>query len=389
MKPIDDFIYLANQAVSVDDMSLMRCYYPIIGSDAYILYHYLVSFYDNGRNRHKFADILNHTGFGMEPLETSLAVLTALDLIAFYQSPSGFYVVEIKAPLSSQQFLNHAVYCSLLEQKIGEVELSELKPAVFDNLRDLSKNFSEVFGTIDKSLKSDKLQVKNNFDLTSFRNRMLADGLQFSNEKEDVPALYSLSEMYGLTWYDIYLLAKETASQNRILTERVAVKLTQSKQAQAPDASLTEEEKALLQQVRSDKALPFLEKYKSIYKAEVTKSERDIINGLAQRHFLDELINLMVLYTLNQTHSVNINKTYITKLANDFAYKNITSAEAGLLALRPGQPKNAKSSKKSKRSNVPQWSDPNYKNETTAEEQAKLDAIKERGLKRLEESRKE
>ena len=109
MRPIEEFVYVGNQVIVPDQASLMRCYYPIIGGEGYALYQYFVAFYDNGNHRHKFAAILNHLNFGMQPLQEALAVLTAVDLLALYQSPQGFYVIELKSPLSIEQFLKHAV----------------------------------------------------------------------------------------------------------------------------------------------------------------------------------------------------------------------------------------------------------------------------------------
>ena len=74
MRPIEEFVYVGNQVIVPDQASLMRCYYPIIGSEGYALYQYFVAFYDNGNHRHKFAAILNHLNFGMQPLQESLAV---------------------------------------------------------------------------------------------------------------------------------------------------------------------------------------------------------------------------------------------------------------------------------------------------------------------------
>ena len=55
---------------------------------------------------------------------------------------------------------------------------------------------------------------------------------------------------------------------------------------------------------------------------------------------MDEVINLMVAYSLGRTRSTNVNREYISKVANDFAFKKIVTAEQGLLALRSGYDKN-------------------------------------------------
>ena len=60
---------------------------------------------------------------------------------------------------------------------------------------------------------------------------------------------------------------------------------------------------------------------------------------------MDEVINLMVAYSLGRTRSTNVNREYISKLANDFAFKNIVTAEQGLLALRSGYDKKSQQAK--------------------------------------------
>ena len=46
----------------------------------------------------------------------------------------------------------------------------------------------------------------------------------------------------------------------------------------------------------------------------VTNSEKKILTELAQRGFMDEVINLMVAYSLGRTRSTNVNREYISKV---------------------------------------------------------------------------
>ena len=352
MRPIEEFVYVGNQVIVPDQASLMRCYYPIIGSEGYALYQYFVAFYDNGNHRHKFAAILNHLNFGMQPLKEALAVLTAVDLLAFYQSPQGIYVVELKSPLSIEQFLKHAVYSSLLEQKISEPSVNALKPASLHGLQDLSKRFSDVFT-------DERLAQK------------------------------TVSDIKPKNWYDTYLLAKKTAVNHQIIVKRMQVQLEQAQaQKLGGDSALTETEEKVLKAVRSEKPIDYLQGAKGPGGA-VTNSEKKILTDLAQRGFMDEVINLMVAYSLGRTHSTNVNREYISKLANDFAFKKIISAEQGLLALRSGYDKKSKQTKADakKKTNVPSWSDPNYDNQTSQADQAKLDEIRRRALAKLEKGK--
>ena len=54
MRPIEEFVYVGNQVIVPDQASLMRCYYPIIGSEGIRSLPVFSWFYDNGNRRHKF-----------------------------------------------------------------------------------------------------------------------------------------------------------------------------------------------------------------------------------------------------------------------------------------------------------------------------------------------
>ena len=87
--------------------------------------------------------------------------------------------------------------------------------------------------------------------------------------------------------------------------------------------------------------------------------------------------------------TIKNNSEYISKLANDFAFKKIITAEQGLLALRSGYDKKSQQAKaeSKKKTNVPSWSNPDYDNQTSQADQAKLDEIRRRALAKLEKGK--
>lgn len=382
MNPIDDFLFLKHNRVSYDSTTLIQLYYPIMGSDALAVYEYLVAFFDNGAHTHKFSELLNHLQFGMKRLEEALVMLTALDLLVLYQTRDS-YILKIKPALGNETFLADPVYRRLLELRIGEIAVSELEVSIPENARDISKTFSDVFNSeIQNQPKSSKTDPT--FDLVSFQRLMTRDGLSFSeNEKMDVIGLYAFADMYKMNWFEVYGLANETAINRKISLKRMEAKKRQPSQSQV-DGDFTNSELVVIQQAKSLSALDFLKVIKSSRKAVVTKAERNLLEDLAQMSFLDEVINILVLYTFNKTKSANLSKPYLMTLANDFSYRGIGTAEAAVVALRHSpeiQKKNA--AKQIKKSNVPEWSNPNYKNETSQEELAKLEAEKRQLLEKL------
>ncbi|MFC3932003.1 DnaD domain protein [Streptococcus dentapri] len=384
MKPIDNFSFVKNNQVSKDMTNLIRLYLPIIGSDATVVYQYLISFYDDGKSSHKIAEILNHTLLDLPHFEAALAILTGMDLLALYQDMSD-YLIELKEPLTPKVFLSNAVYRRLLESHIGDVAVADLEMPELKGVRDISKKFSEVFsdkGEIDLQ----PSRMKNSFDLDSFKNRMAADGLHFDQEKQDVIALYNISEKFSLTWFDVYQLAKETASRHTILPKRILTKLNQPKKVSKE--AFSQSEKIILSEAKSSSPEIFLAKIKRGRQAMVmTADEAKILDELAQMSFLDEVINIMVLYTFNKTKSANLNRRYIMKLANDFAFQKITTAEQAVEKMRDSGSQSQTKGKPQRvnktASSIPEWSNPDYKDETTPEEQAKLDEMKRQMLAKL------
>lgn len=256
-------------------------------------------------------------------------------------------------------------------------------------MRNISKRFSDVFGTDGLSPKTSQ-SARKTFDLDSFQQLMTRDGLQFEDSQKDVISLYSISEQYEMNWFDTYQLAKATAVNGKIQPKRLLVKKQQAAKEPSND-TFSQAEQVILREAKQDSSLIFLEKIKKARRATVTKDEKTLLQTLAKMSFLDDVINVMVLYTFNKTKSANLQKGYLMKIANDFSYQQVSTAEEAMLALRAftdRQGSRQAKSKTSQQTNVPKWSNPNYQETTSQEEQAKLDQFKQAALKRLENLRK-
>lgn len=384
MKANDTFSYIVNNQLTANEQSLARLYLPIMGNDAFALYHYFLAFFDNGQKSYLFSHLLNHLQFGMQVFQESLAILTALDLVAFYYEGNA-YKLLLKSPLSVEDFLANDVLSKLLEQRIGERALVALTPVLPNDLTNLSKSFAEVFS--DKGEISFKpAKSKIDFDWDNFRSRMQKDGLKFADEQKDLIAIYNLSERFHLNWFATYQLAKETAYQKIIQPKRMLAK----KEQKSPEAiaQFSAGEKEIITEVKKYDPQAMLAKLKKAKKAKIVDSERKLIQQLVEQNLLDEVINLLMIYSLGKTDSANLNNNYLLKLANDCAYKGLNSAEAVMAYLRQ-EPVVAKTKSKAKTKSsqsVPTWSNPNYQNQTSQNEQTKLEALKRN---RLDQLRKE
>ena len=378
MKPNSHFSFLRNNRIHQDVGNFTRLYLPIVGRDAATLYFYLLAFWDNGQKDHLFGHILNHLDFGMDVLENALERLAAMELLALYQKEEHYYI-RLSAPLAADNFFQHNVYTKLLEKKIGEAAADALKPSRAEGQK-LEKPFVQVFGLEAERL--DFSRKMKDFDLGNFKQRMAQENLRFADEKEDLLELFAIAEQKKWTWYETYLLARETAISQVISTKRMRQKLNQK----PVDGKFSQQEQSIIREAKRQTPLIFLAEIKKTRQAAITRTERKLLQDMAELGLLDEVINLVLLLTFNKVDSANLNEKYALKVANDFAYQKVTSAEEAVLKIRERHQQTVgnQAEPKRKSSNVPEWSNPDYKNETSLEKQAELEEQKRRLLAKLE-----
>lgn len=378
MKPNSHFSFLRNNRIHQDVGNFTRLYLPIVGRDAATLYFYLLAFWDNGQKDYLFGHILNHLDFGMDVLENALERLAAMELLALYQKEEHYYI-RLFAPLAADDFFQHNVYTKLLEKKIGEAAIDALKPSRAEGQK-LEKPFVQVFGLEAERL--DFSRKMKDFDLGNFKQRMAQENLRFADEKEDLLELFAIAEQKKWTWYETYLLARETAISQVISTKRMRQKLNQK----PVDGKFSQQEQSIIREAKRQTPLIFLAEIKKTRQAAITRAERKLLQDMAELGLLDEVINLVLLLTFNKVDSANLNEKYALKVANDFAYQKVTSAEEAVLKIRERHQQTVgnQAEPKRKSSNVPEWSNPDYKNETSLEKQAELEEQKRRLLAKLE-----
>lgn len=348
--------------------------------DATVLYGYFSTFWDNGVEPHKFSEVLNHLQFGMNRFEEALAILNAMNLVDLYQQEKG-YLIFIKPTLANSEFLSHPAYRRLLEKKIGDFSVKQFEMTISKSAKNLSKRFWEVFSDMGDVVVRPK--EEKTFALEHFQKRMQQDGLQFLHEKEDVLALYKMAEHYQMNWFDLYELAKETAHHSVIHTKRMIVH--KEKISIKNLESFSEHEKTLLIQAKMEKPDILLAQIKKGRRATVTADELSLLDELVQMSFLDEVINVMIIYTMAKVKSANLNKKYLMKIANDFAYQKVSSAETAIEILRQlGEQRVEQKLTRQSTSNIPEWSQADYKNETNQDEQVRLEEFKRQALAKLE-----
>ena len=305
-------------------------------------------------------------------------------MVTLYQNGDA-YELAIHPTLSSSDFLRHTVYRTLLEKKIGEPAVSDLREERADG-EPLTVPLSQAFPEIEELASHDETPVKadfkDDFDLEHFRQLMARDNLRFQDEQSDVLELFKIADEKKWTWFETYQLAKATA-----VSQVISVKRMREKSAQKSVSSdFSPQEATIIREAKSKTALQFLAGIKQTRNAGIIQAERDLLKQMADLGLLDEVINIVILLTFNKVDSANLNEKYAMKVANDYSYNKIRSAEEAVLRIREKNQKGQeqKSAKPSQaKSNVPKWSNPEYKNETSEETRLELERKKKEMLDRL------
>ena len=413
MRPADRFTYIQQGPIQSDSLVLTRCYLPVIGIQATALYQYFIAFYQPQLTL-RFSHTLDYLDIRVADLEPAFRRLQAMDLLDAFELESGHYQIQLHAPLSEEAFLRKDYYRVLLEERIGSSKVQGMQQASLSGPAQTVR-LSDVFQLTEKGESSHSAN-QDQFLVDAFKAQMEREGLRFHQEATDLLTLLAISEDQGWTWYETFVLAKETAVNGVISTKRMQEKLYQ-KTEKTPATSVTstggndspdkriqtqfnQREQAIISEAKKRKPLEFLASLKKNRRATIIHQERETLTKMAKMGLLDEVINIIVLYTYNRVQSANLNESYALKVANDFRYQEIRSAEAAVSRINESQQKkrdgvasrkggqSGSTPSKQSSSNVPKWSNPTYKNTTSDEEKAALEAEKQRLLSRLNQGGK-
>ena len=390
MKPNDKFYFIKNYFVNLNIGDLIRCYLPIIGMGSSSVYQFLVAIWDNGSKPHQFSEILNHLNFGFNTLQDSFDLLSAMQLIEIYEQKDSqnqqIFGIVLYPPLSTQDFLKHNVYRTLLEKKIGETCVSNFEKVNLIHEKKISKNFSDVFDDSGENFITNR--PKNDFEIEHFEQLMARDLLRFENKDDSIIALYNISEKYKKSWFDVYQVAKETAVDDVISIKRIK-NFFKSRTQNSSKVIFSDSEKSLISVAKSKTPIDVLAEFKESKYSGITGSEKEVLKYAKNLGLLDEVINVALFDYFNRyTDTSNLKANLFKALVNDYSYRGLNQAEDAVEFLskeiKSQKQGGFKGNNKTHKSNVPDWSQPDYKNETSAEKQAELEEQKRRLLAKLE-----
>ena len=178
------------------------------------------------------------------------------------------------------------------------------------------------------------------------------------------------------------VLKNSTEEFSKILQKFQQLKTEQKVTKAEENDNLTDKERAVVSQAKEKQSMHFLGMIKKSKRAVIVQKERLIIENLRGMGLSDEVINMIVLFAFNKVDSTNLNENYIMKVANDFSFKGVKSAEEAAICLRSVRGRK-KVTEKSNQSNMSSWSNQNFKNTTSNEKRVELEKEKQRLLQKL------
>lgn len=390
MRPIDKFTVKNADKTSFDAGVFVMFYQPIIGRESFALYQ-LLRVFPNHQGR--LSDLLNHLDYGLNELMSSFDQLSALHLLDIYED-HGELTLDLKSHLTPELFLADGLYKQLLTDKIGQPAVDKLVRDSDFSGQKISKKFSDVYRVAEiPETPVISVPADAKLDIAAFKTAMQNQGVQFANETKDTLSLYALADKFDLDWYKLFKIAETTKNADQTLnTANISRHLIAQNQKQPRLLDFSKAEQALIRTAKSEKPEALLSQIKKRrFDGHPTQKEKQLLMRLSRDGVALEIQNMLIIYFLEIRGYSNVSD-YIEEQANRWKKDQVTSAELAvkwLASYQRNQTEKVQQKTKTQPkaalvgSKTPDWYDPDYKNETSLDQQAELEKIKRQALDKM------
>lgn len=307
-------------------------YTPILGTDASVLYQYLLVQSQTIGTHHQF---MQHFGWSLSHLEKSREKLEALQLLETYLD-GDVVVYSLKTPLAYTQFFTHPLFSALLLKTVGQAHYTLLEHEYAESERDLTKltkSFSDVFGKIEplgvKEVQTEQLKAEMQFDWELFdalvaksfirlktieANRAMIASKAYVFQKSEEEMARLVIENYNVQTHEIDRNKLEAS----IMVPTKATKL-EPKTSQVTDES---DVTKLAQFFETTSPQQFLQ----ARFGHVSKNDLRVIDMcMSQFQFSRGVTNVLIDYVLN-TNDQKLTRAYVETIASQLYRKKVTTA---------------------------------------------------------------
>ncbi|QIL46435.1 hypothetical protein G7081_04805 [Vagococcus coleopterorum] len=396
LHPQDSFTVKLCQEITVqDERVLSYLYQPIIGIEAFGLYHALLTAIDD----HDFdsqetlhSELFNQLNLDLPKIFNARVKLEGIGLLRVYEKQQDnfrHFIYELIPPLAPTNIFNDDVLSLLLLDAVGEKRFDKLvkrfaipqcQPTGY---QEVTHKFVDVFHFKGEQLASHSQQltqtkaqfteveltklspVRDSFDwdyFMSLMNDFFLNKEKMTQEVKDT--IYTLHNLYGINELTMRELVEPSVDYvtNEIkvneLRKAVIDKYHGRKEQQAGEASpalegLTDSEQLIRRKndmvakgysdadvefilaTESYSPMIYLESIKDQKRGFISDGERYAIEGLIKRSTLsDAVLNVLIHYILVVQGKPDINKFHAETIANDWAQNQIRTPEAAFEKIK-------------------------------------------------------
>lgn len=322
--------------------SFQMLYVPLIGMDAAMLYHTLLSIASRQQKIKNHILIQKISGLSMEVMEKSRLVLEQYLLVkTFYDSARNAYLYQVFMPKEGNDFLRHEVFGRLYMKKMGKqvYEFNKLSFArtvedknkyqditiPFVNIlkgewQDQQEEQFRILKPEQNNLHQNDIPLSFNYDrfLTGFSNTVFPAG---ARSEKNLRIIGELATIHGIDEMEMRRLVSKSMD---IKNNELNVEMLKKKVRGAKTAYETKDEKNPYQVP----PVRFLQSKQ--HGVEVSRADKYLIESLiSDYHMKPEVVNVLIDYVL-KTKNMQFPKAYVEKVASTWVRLEIDTCEKAL-----------------------------------------------------------
>ncbi|MGX4686120.1 replication initiation and membrane attachment family protein [Vagococcus sp. JNUCC 83] len=394
LKPKDTFEVHYYSLLNGEDMRVLNLLYqPIIGGNALVLYQHLITNATMFKEPTRHFTLQDMMSYSLQEVSEARVKLEAIGLVKTYvrKKDDGYhYIYFLENILPPHVFLSDDALCLMLLDRVGEerfnslIELFKPKKIDLDGYTNITSNYVDVFhisqerlvqensilSTASNEMKHVPSTKKTVPETDSFDWQFFLDsisGLKLDQDfldNEFKPIVLTVHGLYGINELEMSQHVKFCTDYvtNQIdvkaFKHRIYKQYHQLNQSSQPNKSVNQPVTYTMQQLDRHKndlkhqgfttpeievivscekipPLVFLKAIKEQKNGFVAQNERWTIENLkTQSPLPDEVINMLIHYSLVVLDNPSINQNMVNTIANDWAQHKITKASEALKQVK-------------------------------------------------------
>lgn len=350
----------ADQALGFSE-AFICLYMPILGSEASMLYQYMLIERGRSGTHHRF---MQHFGWSLSYFQKLREKLEAMQLVKTYASEDEVYVYVLKAPLAYTQFFGHGLFSSLLLKTVGNAHYEELQKRYdfdFSEHQNMTQSFADVFGKVEpQQLKKEASQssVQEQFDWELFDALVAKSFIRMKTIEANRELIASKAYIFQKSIEEMARIVLESYNVNahEINRSKMEHMLMEPVQAKKLRAKKNRSDEAQTDQITTFFETTSPQDFLKARFGHVSKNDLKIIDMcMGEFQFSRGVTNVLIDYVL-YTNDQKLTKAYVETIASQMYRKKITTASDAMrhfTMVKEGQKKAPKQTNRYQKQTAP------------------------------------